>query len=278
MEISVGVICHNEGGNIGKLLESILDQESAIRIVEIMVVSSGSSDSTDEIVEAFSRKDRRIMLIKEPERLGKSSAINLFLSGSKSENVVLISGDVGLEAGVIQKLCSALSRGAGISVGRPVPEEGNGILRDIVKFQWDIHHKISVKKPKFGEVIAFKKVFDAIDETSVDEECIGMLVKKAGLGSEYVPDAIIKNRGPRKLKDFVKQRRRIYGGHLALKRRSNHSPLSMDNLAVLKTAASVNASPRVFAASLLLEGLSRILGLLDFMMRKEHVIWDMVAR
>ena len=48
---TVGVFAHNEEANIGQLLEIMLQQElEQVEIREIIVVSSGSTDQTDEIV------------------------------------------------------------------------------------------------------------------------------------------------------------------------------------------------------------------------------------
>ncbi len=54
MDISVGVIAYNEENNIANLLDSLLKQSA--RIKEIVVVSSGSTDKTNEIVKEFIAK------------------------------------------------------------------------------------------------------------------------------------------------------------------------------------------------------------------------------
>ena len=54
MDISVGIMAFNEEKNIGRLLKAILSQKlNQIKITEIIVVSDGSTDKTDEIVKNF---------------------------------------------------------------------------------------------------------------------------------------------------------------------------------------------------------------------------------
>ena len=66
--VSVGICAFNEESNIAKLLESTINQDlKRIQIIEIIVVSSASTDMTDSIVESFVEKDSRISLVKEDE-------------------------------------------------------------------------------------------------------------------------------------------------------------------------------------------------------------------
>jgi len=91
---SVGVIVYNEAANIGKLLDALLQQRSEkTEIAEIIVVSSACTDGTDDIVREFEKKHSKIKLITEAERGGKSSAINKFIKASKSELLIIESGD-----------------------------------------------------------------------------------------------------------------------------------------------------------------------------------------
>jgi biofilm PGA synthesis N-glycosyltransferase PgaC len=57
------------------------------------VVSSGSTDRTDEIVQKLAEKDARIKLISEKERKGKAHALNLLLRKAKGEILVVVSAD-----------------------------------------------------------------------------------------------------------------------------------------------------------------------------------------
>jgi len=51
LAISVGITAHNEAGNIGRLLDRLTYQNlKTVTISEIIVVSSGSIDQTDNIV------------------------------------------------------------------------------------------------------------------------------------------------------------------------------------------------------------------------------------
>lgn len=65
IDVSIGIPAYNEERNIGRLLTAILNQKTqSVNISQIVVVSSGSTDKTDFIVESFSKEDDRVVLIK----------------------------------------------------------------------------------------------------------------------------------------------------------------------------------------------------------------------
>ena len=93
-KISVGICAYNEQQNIGHLLNNLLVEQGLQEDSEILVVCSGCTDSTPQVVRQFAKKDNRVRLIIEEERVGKSSAINKILKMHKGEFVFLIPADV----------------------------------------------------------------------------------------------------------------------------------------------------------------------------------------
>ena len=92
VRLAVGIPAHNEEKNIGKLLQNLLEQplDEGVVLEKIIVVTSGCTDRTEEIVEAFARKDRRVRHFSEAERRGKISAVNLILRESRGSDVLLM--------------------------------------------------------------------------------------------------------------------------------------------------------------------------------------------
>jgi cellulose synthase/poly-beta-1,6-N-acetylglucosamine synthase-like glycosyltransferase len=91
---SVGITAHNEEANIGQLLEAIRYQRlHQVEITEIIVVASGCTDRTEDIVREHAARDPLIQLFVQEKREGKTSAINVFLAGAREQICVLESGD-----------------------------------------------------------------------------------------------------------------------------------------------------------------------------------------
>jgi hypothetical protein len=92
--------------------------------------------------------------------------------------------------------------------------------------------------PKLGEAIAFRRLFDAIDELSlVDEVSIEAEVRAAGGELRYVPDAVVFNHGPTTIRDLRTQRARIHRGHLAVASSTGYRAASLDPKRLLLTVA-----------------------------------------
>jgi cellulose synthase/poly-beta-1,6-N-acetylglucosamine synthase-like glycosyltransferase len=80
--VSVLLAVHNGERFIRKKLECLLALDYPPELMEILVVSDGSTDATDAIVESFS--GRRVRLLRAP-RGGKPAALNLGLRHASGE-------------------------------------------------------------------------------------------------------------------------------------------------------------------------------------------------
>ena len=281
MDISIGIMAFNEEKNISRLLEALLNQElKKVKIKEIIVVSDGSIDKTNEIVRKFMKKNKIIKLITRNKRRGKALAINRFIKEASSKILVLESADTLPKRNCIEKLCLLfLNKNVGICASHPIPiNKKDSFMGFTINLLWSLHHKISLKSPKFGELITFRNIIEKIPNTAVDEEYIAMLIQKKGFLAKYVPDAIIFNKGPTTIKDFLKQRRRIYCGHLDLKKKKNYEVPTINNFNILKNLiADLDIKPKrliwTFGA-VILEAYARALGKIDFYTKKNHFIWE----
>src|SRR5258708_38145197 len=83
-------------------------------------------------------------------------------------------------------------------------------------------------------MIAFRKIFERIPyHTAVDEASIEPVIRGQGYKAAYVPGAIVHNKGPETLKDFLSQRRRIYPGHLYGRDPLDYSGTTMSGVKIL---------------------------------------------
>ena len=275
---SLGVFAYNEAGNILALLEALTSQKlSNVRIAEIIVVSSASTDGTDELVAEYALSHPQVKLIRQARREGKSSAINLFLAQATSPHLVVISGDVIPAPRTIELLVSAFrDERIGATGGRPVPvNDENTCMGFAVHLLWRLHHRMAMISPKLGEMIAFRKLMDSIPaESAVDEASIEAIVRQAGLKLRYIPEAVIHNKGPVKLKDFIKQRRRIQNGHLWLERTQDYKVASQDKgtlfwIMLDELRERPHTACKVFAV-MALEAYCRLLGSWDYHVKKKN--------
>lgn len=280
--VSIGVCAYNEGKNIGRLLKSISEQKTKrVDIGEIIVVSDESTDNTDEIVTDLMRNNSKIRLIKSGIRYGKYFAVNKFLESAKHPVVVLASADLILDSHAIENLCLPflVKSDVGIVACRPLPlDSTKTFFGFLTNLQWHLHHKISSAQPKFGEMIAFRKVIQKIPPTAVDEEHIAYLIRKYGLKAAYAPEAIVYNKGPDNMADLLAQRRRIFFGHLNLRKRYNYKVATFSGMHILKLLikdcdVEYKKNKLWLAGSIMLECVVRVFAVMDSLFKREHYKW-----
>ncbi|KCZ70790.1 glycosyl transferase [Candidatus Methanoperedens nitroreducens] len=285
LTISIGVCVYNEEKNIRDLLNSLLNQETTKYIKEIIVVSSACSDKTNDIIEHhFLNSNPKIVLIKQEKREGKASAINLFLKYASGDILVLESGDTIPAIDTIENLTEPFKNPeVGMTGGHPIPvNDSNTFMGFTVHLLWDMHHKLALRHPKLGELVAFRRdlITEIPNDTAVDEAFVEALIREKGYELVYAPDANVYNKGPETISDFLKQRRRIFAGHLHLKKTKGYAPSSMKKLDVLKLMLQgLELTPKNIIWTLfaiILELYGRALGLYDFNIKNENpFIWDM---
>ena len=285
---SVGITAHNEEANIGRLLHAMLDQQlDEAEISEIIVVASGCTDNTCDIVRGLEAQEPRIKLLVQDEREGKVSAVNLFLQHAQEDICVLESGDTLPGEETVENLVKMfrdpqVGMAGAHKVPVNVPDQVVGYLSHL---RLTLEHSLCLEIPRLGEMIAFRKVFNQIPpDVAMDEAFVEALMIQRGLQVRYAPDAMVYNMGPETLRDFVRQRRRNYAGHLHLKRKYGYRVSSLDNVRVARLALTEvwRAISHTFRLLYILTALacielySRVLGSYDYYVRRDkHVVWDM---
>ncbi len=224
---TVGVCAHNEERNIVRSLASISSQSlDSFDIAEILVVSSGSTDRTDDIVRGYSSEDPRVRLIVQEKREGKYSAVNLIVSEAKGEVIVLVNADNALAPGALSRLLEPLKEaGIGMVGGHPVPVNApDTVVGFAVRMLWDMHHRLSLIVPKTGELVAFRNLRLQLPRgTNTDEDWIRMEMERRGYAIVYAQDAVVWNKGPETVRDFWKQRTRVNIGERYMKKRFGYT-------------------------------------------------------
>ncbi len=278
-------MAHNEAANIGRLLarvaESSLEQ---VVVTEIIVVASGCTDDTEAIVRRAAADDRRIRLLSQPTREGKASAMNLFIRQAVAEVLLLCSADLLPDWNAIERLVAPFADPeVGLTACRPVPVNvPDTFMGFAAQMLWGLHHQVNLSGFKAGEMIAFRKVFARIPpHTAVDEASVEPLILGQGFAARYVPEAVVYNKGPETTADFLRQRRRIYAGHLELRDRLGYavSTLSGAKLArLLPGQLQWRPRPLLWAVGVVaLESYGRYLGWRDYRARRSHTVWEMAA-
>ena len=279
-------MAYNEEANIGQLLEALITQSTEIvRISRIIVVASGCTDDTEKIVQKYVAQDHRILLLTQATREGKASAVNLFMEYARSaEIIVLASADLLPVPSAIENLVAQfVDPSAGMVGGHPMPTNPRNTFMGFgINLLWDLHHLVSLQTPKMGELIAFRNIFRQIpNDTAVDEASIEPLIIGQGMKLKYAPKAIVYNHGPENVKDFIKQRRRIFAGHLYVKDTLGYQVATMGAFRILrfyfKNMDIKNWRYFIWGPMIMaLEVYVRLLGTYDYViLKRKPYVWQM---
>ena len=260
-DVAMCLPAYNEEANLRKLLPKLIRERD---LTEIVVIASGCTDKTVEVARSF---EPRVKVLVQEEREGKASAINFFLRETSTPIIIMESTDTLPGSGAVRHMLERfLDPKVGAVGSRPIPSNlPNTIMGIAAHILWRAHHYIALEHAKIGEMVAWRRLegdrseleladtpeaffetsadalFKLADTTAVDEAFIEASIKAAGYEVVYEPLAVTYNRGPDNMTDLIKQRKRIYRGHLSLQA----SGYSVSTLSPWKgLAATFRAAPK----------------------------------
>jgi dolichyl-phosphate beta-glucosyltransferase len=117
-ELSVVIPAYNEAQRIGPTLEAIA---SYLRVrgvdYEIIVVSDGSTDSTEDIIHNHARDNGRIRLVSYHPNRGKGCAVRTGVLEARAENVLFSDADLATPIEELETLQKAAENGFDVVIG-----------------------------------------------------------------------------------------------------------------------------------------------------------------
>lgn len=234
MKFSVGICAHNEETNIDQVLHNALEQMNKLGECEVIVVASGCTDRTVEIVRRMAERETGISLIVEKERNGKAHALNLLFEKIRGEILIQVDSDVVPGSGAIAALIARLrDSGVGAASALPIPIDCVGPAGKVSEALWSLHNLTQLMLNRegraehlSGQLFAIRRsLCYAIPENVVNDDAF-LALRSSGRGYNVVfePQAQVLVNSARTFRDLLVQRRRIIYGHLMLKRLTGRSP------------------------------------------------------
>lgn len=102
--ITVLVPAYNEAGVIGAKLDNLLGLDYPPDRLQLVVVSDGSTDGTNALLEAAAVRDERLVTVPLAERRGKANALNQGLGRATGEIVVFSDSSILLDAQALRAI------------------------------------------------------------------------------------------------------------------------------------------------------------------------------
>ncbi len=256
--VSIGICAYNEKDRIRSLFDSLRRQElpPPLELREILVVTSGCTDGTEDEVAAYGEQDPRIRLIRQPARLGKASALNEILRSYQGDFLVLVNADARLAPGSVGLLLRPFlaSPDAAVACGAPVPVTDGGRLPGFVEeLEWGVHNRSLEALSRRGtanhccdELMAIRRGFvECLPADLINDGAyVGVYAALRGHTVCFCSGAKVYVQGPRNLRGIVQQRRRVLLGHAQVRDLLHRRPSTLKEIAKRdpRLAASILAA------------------------------------
>lgn len=210
--VSVIIAAHDEERYIRKRIENLLKQNYPLEKIEIIIVSDGSTDSTNDIVKQFvsgganqssthSNTLCALKLIELDESRGKPHALNIAVSQSTGEYIVFTDARQEFEPNAIKELIGNFNDpSVGCVSGELVfYRDSDSSIKTEMGFYWDLEKHIRRLESSIysvagatGAIYAIRKsLFSTIpEEVLLDDVFIPMNIVFHGYRTIFDSDAI----------------------------------------------------------------------------------------
>lgn len=224
--VSLIVAAYNEQNIIVEKLDNSIELDYPESLLDIIVVTDGSTDSTAQLVRDYiaQHTDQSIKLLHDPERAGKSAAINRAARQADGEILVFSDANAIYYRDSIRKLCLQFSNpeiGA-VSGQKTVHKEGVGESESLYwKYESAIKRReslISSTTGVVGEMFAIRRSqFCEIPANIINDDAfLGMCVVRHGARTVYEQSAICVEYPSASMNDELTRRKRINAGRFQL--------------------------------------------------------------
>jgi poly-beta-1,6-N-acetyl-D-glucosamine synthase len=197
--ISIVMVVRNEAGVLEAKLQNLLSLDYPAGLVEVVVVSDGSTDATNDILQRYAQ-DSRVRVVVTAESRGKAAGLNEAIAVARGEIVVFTDARQKIEAGAIRLLTSQF---ADASVGCASGElmlgdaDSGEVIRGMGLY-WRIEKTIREMESASGSVVGATGAIYAVRRpllvqipagTILDDVYIPMNVVREGFRVTFVPNA-----------------------------------------------------------------------------------------
>jgi len=258
---------------------------------EILVIASGCTDKTEEVVRKISHRDRRVKLISEKSKRGKASAINLILRETDGDILVLTDADVLPSSRSLSELVKSFrDETVGAVGGRPIPaDDRNTFWGFLAHLIWTrMQDELLTTETQQGIFFQLSGYLCAINAqlihqipktTIAEDKYIGQAILRQRYKVLYEPKAVVYIHGPKSLRDFFTQRVRVLTGHWQVKKWFKMKEISTSSFtrtfpALIHNVNFLRPKEIIWAALAgILEGAASLLAAYNFMTGRIPFNW-----
>lgn len=199
--VSVVMAVYNEAEVVRRKIENLLSLQVPSDRLEILAVSDGSTDGTNEILADY--RSRGVRVIALPGHRGKAEALNAGVSAARGELVVLVDARQPLEPTALRRLADNFCDRSVGAVGGRLELRGNGPATAGFGSYWNYELWIRRHESRIDSMVGVTGALYAIrrdlweplpPDTILDDVLVPMRILLKGYRVVYEPEAIAFDR------------------------------------------------------------------------------------
>ena len=217
--ITLIISAYNEAQFIGEKLQNAVSLEYPAEKLEIMVISDASDDGTDNIVREWSRRDPRIQLLRQNERLGKTAGLNTGVQQAKGEIVVFSDANAMYHPRALQELVRYFENpNIGYVVGAALYNQNDeNAATQSEGLYWKFELMLKKMESKFhsvvggdGAIYAIRKtLYWNLDQDDINDFANPLQIISRGYRGIFNPEAICYEDAASDFRKEYRRKRRI---------------------------------------------------------------------
>jgi len=231
--VSLLIAAYNEGDILRQKLDNSLLLDYPSDLLEIIIVSDGSIDATNQIAKEFEKSGVKLIVLEHNQ--GKATALNVGIKNIRSEIILLSDANVMYEPDSVRKLVRNFADSTIGAVSGKVVLLNDGLSYEKgEKFYYSIEHKICQLESDTGNLIGADGAMYAVRrslarplqaDTLLDDFVLSMGVIQQGKRLIFEPEAVGFERNHAEINsEYTRKVRIIAGGIQALQRKTVWPP------------------------------------------------------
>jgi cellulose synthase/poly-beta-1,6-N-acetylglucosamine synthase-like glycosyltransferase len=223
--VSLIICAYNEENVIHKKIENSLALNYPKELLEIIVITDGSTDKTPDIVRNYANMNN-ILFLHLPQRAGKSAAMNRAISHATGEILVFSDANALYDPESIRKLVRNFNdSNVGCVSGRKTVYKSKSKIYDSERSYWSyetyiksIESQINSTVGVVGEIFSIRsELFERIPENIINDDAyMALRVLRRGFRVICEPEAFSYEVSASSTHDEILRRQRISAGRFQI--------------------------------------------------------------
>ncbi len=215
--VSIVIAAHNEAASIRDTLANKLALDYPRDRIEIIVVSDASSDGTDALVQEFAGEGVR--LIRQPERGGKSAALNLAVGAASGEIIVFSDANSIYEASTLRALVECFEdESVGYVTGKMIYVHADGSpIGEGCSAYMRYENMLRGWETRLGSIVGVdggvdamrRRLYAPLRPDALPDFALPLEVVRQGLRVVYEPSAVLREHSVTNPRDEYRMRVRV---------------------------------------------------------------------